>query len=74
MKDNKVVIMGAGLAGLTTAYYLIEKGYEVTVLEKDPQVGGQSKTITHNGFKFDLGGHRFLSSYEEVLNLVRMPR
>jgi protoporphyrinogen oxidase len=71
MDKSRVVIMGAGPAGLTTAYHLIERGYDVTVIEMEHQVGGQCRTISHNGFKFDLGGHRFLSAYEDVLDLVK---
>jgi len=65
-----VAIIGAGPAGLTAAYLLSKKGYSVTVIEKDPQyVGGISRTVEHEGFRFDIGGHRFFSKSQEVVDL-----
>lgn len=65
-----VAIIGAGPAGLTAAYLLTKAGYSVTVIEKDPhQVGGISRTVEHNGFRFDIGGHRFFSKSKEVVDL-----
>ena len=65
-----VAIIGAGPAGLTAAYQLTKAGYSVTVLEKDPRyVGGISRTVEHNGFRFDVGGHRFFSKSREVVDL-----
>ncbi len=65
-----VAIIGAGPAGLTAAYLLGEAGYSVTVIEKDPRyVGGISRTVEHEGFRFDIGGHRFFSRSKEVVDL-----
>jgi protoporphyrinogen oxidase len=65
-----VAIIGAGPAGLTAAYLLTQKGYSVTVIEKDPvYVGGISRTVEFNGFRFDIGGHRFFSKSKEVVDL-----
>jgi protoporphyrinogen oxidase len=65
-----VAIIGAGPAGLTAAYLLTKKGYSVTVIEKDPKyVGGISRTVEHEGFRFDIGGHRFFSKAKEVVDL-----
>jgi len=65
-----VAIIGAGPAGLTAAYQLTKAGYSVTVIEKDPaQVGGISRTVEHEGFRFDIGGHRFFSKSREVVDL-----
>jgi protoporphyrinogen oxidase len=65
-----VAIIGAGPAGLTAAYLLTKKGYSVTVIEKDPvYVGGISRTVEHQGFRFDIGGHRFFSKAKEVVDL-----
>jgi protoporphyrinogen oxidase len=62
--------MGAGPAGLTAAYELFKHHVTVTVLEKDPrQVGGLAQTAEHNGYRFDIGGHRFFSKNEEVEEL-----
>ena len=65
-----VAIIGAGPAGLTAAYLLSKQGLSVTVIEKDPvYVGGISRTVEHNGFRFDIGGHRFFSKSQEVVAL-----
>ncbi|MFS0737934.1 NAD(P)/FAD-dependent oxidoreductase [Sphingomonas sp. 1P06PA] len=65
-----VAIVGAGPAGLTAAYLLTKAGYSVTVIEKDPvYVGGISRTVEHQGFRFDIGGHRFFSKSKEVVDL-----
>ncbi|MBX3563172.1 MAG: NAD(P)/FAD-dependent oxidoreductase [Sphingomonas sp.] len=65
-----VAIIGAGPAGLTAAYLLTKAGYSVTVIEKDPvYVGGISRTVEHQGFRFDIGGHRFFSKSKEVVDL-----
>ena len=65
-----VAIIGAGPAGLTAAYQLTKAGYSVTVIEKDPvYVGGISRTVEHEGFRFDIGGHRFFSKSREVVDL-----
>ncbi|MGI8564148.1 MAG: NAD(P)/FAD-dependent oxidoreductase [Candidatus Dormibacter sp.] len=64
------VVMGAGPAGLTTAYELSKHGIGATVLEKDPEyVGGIARTAQHNGYRFDIGGHRFFSKNLEVEDL-----
>ncbi|WP_430417678.1 NAD(P)/FAD-dependent oxidoreductase [Parasphingorhabdus sp.] len=65
-----VAIIGAGPAGLTAAYLLSKKGYSVKVIEKDLKyVGGISRTVEHEGFRFDIGGHRFFSKSQEVVDL-----
>ncbi|MBX9700358.1 MAG: NAD(P)/FAD-dependent oxidoreductase, partial [Acetobacteraceae bacterium] len=67
---RSVICIGAGPAGLTAAYLLGKEGVRVTVLEADPdRVGGISRTVTHKGFGFDIGGHRFFSKSEEVERL-----
>ncbi len=65
-----VVIMGAGPAGLTAAYELMKHDLPITVVEKDPrQVGGLARTVEHQGYRFDIGGHRFFSKNQEVEDL-----
>ena len=69
-KSVDVAVIGAGPAGLTAAYLLSKAGYSVTVIEKDPvYVGGISRTVEHQGFRFDIGGHRFFSKSKEVVDL-----
>ncbi len=62
-----VVIIGAGPAGLTAAYYLVTRyGITSTVLEADSVVGGISRTVERDGWRFDIGGHRFFTKVREV--------
>lgn len=70
--NKKVVIVGAGPAGLTTAYELLKAGgHEVLVLEAGCQVGGISKTVEYKGNRIDIGGHRFFSKSDWVMNWWR---
>lgn len=72
---RKVVVIGAGISGLTTAYLLKQKGYDVTVLEKKAEVGGMIKTYSEMGFLFDKGACSALeitpliSKFVDELNL-----
>jgi protoporphyrinogen oxidase len=68
--DADVFVIGGGPAGLTAAYCLTKKIPSVLVIEKDSvYVGGISRTVKHNGFLFDIGGHRFFSKSKEVVDL-----
>ena len=64
--DPRVVVIGAGPAGLTAAYELIKSGIAPVVLEKGKMVGGLARTETYKGFHFDMGGHRFFTKSEAV--------
>ncbi|PYQ21715.1 MAG: FAD-dependent oxidoreductase, partial [Acidobacteria bacterium] len=57
---------GGGPAGLTGAYALMKAGVPSVVLEKEAQVGGHARTVEHDGFLFDIGGHRFFTKIPEV--------
>jgi len=61
-----VVVIGAGPAGLTAAYQLVKREVPVTVLEGDAMVGGISRTAKREGWRFDIGGHRFFTKVPEV--------
>ena len=65
-EDLRVVIIGAGPAGLTAAYELGKKGAVSTVLEADSVVGGISRTAERDGWRFDIGGHRFFTKVKAV--------
>ncbi|CAN5743513.1 NAD(P)/FAD-dependent oxidoreductase [soil metagenome] len=67
--SDRVVVCGAGPAGLTAAYLLAEQGYSVTVLESDHMVGGISRTAQYKGYRFDIGGHRFFTKIARVQKL-----
>jgi protoporphyrinogen oxidase len=61
-----VVVIGAGPAGLTAAYQLVKRDAPVTVIEGDSVVGGISRTAKRDGWRFDIGGHRFFTKVPEV--------
>ncbi len=64
------VVIGGGPAGLTAGYLLAKEGKRVIVLEADDQVGGLAKTVVDpDGYRFDLGGHRFFTKSKEVNDL-----
>ena len=63
------VIIGAGPAGLTAAYQLMKAGVPSTVLEADDVVGGISRTAERDGWRFDIGGHRFFTKVGAVEDL-----
>ena len=62
----KPVVIGAGPAGLTAAYEFGKRGVTSTVLEATDTVGGISQTAERDGWRFDIGGHRFFTKVEEV--------
>ncbi len=66
MNQHSVVIIGGGPAGLTAGYELMKNGVQSVILEKANQVGGISRTEIYNGYRFDIGGHRFFTKVEEV--------
>jgi protoporphyrinogen oxidase len=67
--DGEALVLGGGPAGLTAAYALAQHGHPVTVFEADEQVGGLAKTVVRDGYRFDLGGHRFFTKSTEIERL-----
>jgi protoporphyrinogen oxidase len=67
--DHDIVIIGAGPAGLTAAYMIAKRGFAATVLEADNVVGGISRTAVREGWRFDIGGHRFFTKVKSVNDL-----
>jgi protoporphyrinogen oxidase len=63
------LVLGAGPAGLTAGYLLAKRGLPVVVVEAEDQVGGLAKTVERDGYRFDLGGHRFFTKSKEVERL-----
>jgi protoporphyrinogen oxidase len=63
---STTLVLGGGPAGLTAGYLLGQAGRHVLVLEAEDQVGGIAKTVEIDGYRFDLGGHRFFTKSVEV--------
>ncbi|MFC2746362.1 MAG: FAD-dependent oxidoreductase, partial [Parascardovia denticolens] len=69
-EKKKVVIIGGGPAGLTAAWELVKddsQAYDVTLLEATKEFGGISRTVKHNGNRMDIGGHRFFSKDDRIM-------
>lgn len=71
MTKKKIVILGAGLAGLSTAWHLKQKGIESIVLEKEKVVGGLCRSKQIKGFVFDYDGHLLHFRNNYTLGLVK---
>lgn len=70
-KTVDVVLIGAGLTGLTAAFYLHKQGKRVAVIEKENRVGGQIESLHHKGFIFEKGPNTGVISYPEVAELFQ---
>ena len=66
---GETLVLGGGPAGLTAGYLLADAGRAVRVLEADEQVGGLARTVERDGYRFDLGGHRFFTKLKAVQTL-----
>jgi protoporphyrinogen oxidase len=67
--NQPLAVLGAGPAGLTSAYVLGLRGVPSLVLEADGTVGGIAKTVEFDGYRFDLGGHRFYTKLKPIERL-----
>ncbi len=67
--EKPTVVLGGGPAGLTAGYLLAKEGLPVIVLEANEKVGGLAMTEERDGYRFDLGGHRFFTKVKEVDDL-----
>ena len=72
MTEETAVIIGAGPAGLTAALEILRRrSMKVIVLEASNEIGGISRTVNHNGNRIDIGGHRFFSKSDWVMDWWR---
>jgi len=69
--ERETAVLGAGPGGLATAYWLSRHGAPVTVFERAPVVGGLARTVERDGYRFDIGGHRWFSKVDAVNDLYR---
>ena len=65
--NDQIVVIGGGPAGLAAALPLAQAGSNLVVIEQSDKVGGMARTECYKGFRFDMGGHRFFSTHEEVV-------
>jgi protoporphyrinogen oxidase len=68
-KSDQILIIGAGPAGLTAAYELSRHGHVGVIVESDHVVGGIARTVERDGWRFDIGGHRFFTKVKEIEDL-----
>lgn len=68
-EGQNILIIGAGPAGLTAAYELAKLGHVGTIVEADRVVGGIARTVERDGYRFDIGGHRFFTKVTQIEKL-----
>ena len=81
---KSVIVIGSGFAGLSAASFLAKEGYDVTILEKNDQLGGRARVWEKSGFKFDMGPswywmpdvfERYFASFgKEISDLYQLVR
>ena len=69
--NKKIAVIGAGISGLTAAYLLSKKGFDITVLEKNNSVGGSFESVLENGFLFDRGPNSTLETTPDIGQLIK---
>lgn len=70
MSEENIVVLGAGPAGMASAFELCKTDRKVTVIEKNETVGGLSRTLQYGEFRTDLGPHRFFSQNQYLYDLI----
>ena len=72
MNNKNIVILGAGITGLTAAYALAKKGYRVTIFEKSKEIGGLAGSfMDKDGCVYDYGPHQFCTDNPELVKLLK---
>ena len=69
-KGKNITIIGAGVTGLSSAYYLLKKGYHVEIFESAPFIGGQASTINLSGFEIERGYHHLFTGDSQIIDLI----
>jgi oxygen-dependent protoporphyrinogen oxidase len=69
--NTDVLVIGGGISGLTTAFYLVRGGWRIVLLEASPRVGGSIETWTDGPWRFELGPNTVLENHESVTRLIR---
>lgn len=68
--SKKIIVIGAGISGLSTAYLLSKKGFDVKIIEKNEAVGGSIESVIENGFLFDRGPNSALETTPVIAQLI----
>ncbi len=68
---ENVLIVGAGVSGLSLGRQLAKQGYKITIIEKESSVGGLARSFTYDDFVFDIGPHRFHTEDAKVLDFIK---
>ena len=71
MKQRKILILGAGLSGLSAAYFLRENKIKTKIFEKEAKPGGLCRSVKKQGFVFDYSGHLLHFRDKNTLSLVK---
>jgi len=71
MTKKRVIVLGAGLAGLSAAWHLQRQGIDCRVFEKEPEVGGLCRSKKILGFTFDYDGHLLHFKSRQAFNFVK---
>lgn len=71
MANNRVFVVGAGIGGISAAYYLANHGFDVTVFDRADYVGGRMKTVQLEGFTIDVGAGILPGAYAATKALIR---
>ena len=68
IRSKRAVIIGAGPAGLTAAYELVTRtDIKPVIYEMSSDIEGLSKTVVYKGYRMDIGGHRFFSKSDKIM-------
>ena len=71
MARKRILILGAGLSGLSVAWHLQRKGYDCQIFEQGTEVGGLCRSKKNNGFIFDCDGHLLHFKHNYTLHLIK---
>ena len=71
LNRKNIAIIGAGAAGLSTAFYLSKQKYNITIFESAPFVGGQASTININGGLLERGYHHLFTNDYSIIQLMK---
>ncbi len=70
MENRKVIVIGAGIGGLSAAYWLLQRGFEVEILEATDRPGGRMATMERKGDRVDVGAQFYHSNYRLAFDLM----